>query len=125
MVIASCGNLPFNYTISEVNIMLDVIINKVHSTISVVPENNRIQTIGQNSNAKEDTDYVAIRPLLTNLIKSYLPQVSQNTTMNLNTINPNDQNTYNLNAFAMMVIVKLGTALLDNVTILNVMESPH
>ena len=68
----------------------------------------------------EDSDYAAIRPLLTDLIKSSLslfPLVPP-TGMDM-MISQNPQNlqntTYNLNAFAMMVIVKLGTDLLDTV----------
>ena len=117
MVIASSSTLPFNYTFADINSFEGIVINRINSSISVVPENSRIQTIGQNLNVKfsdyekEDPDYKAIRPLLSNLIKSYLAEL----------VGKGSQNaTYNLNAFSMMVIVKLGTALLDTLTILDI-----
>jgi hypothetical protein len=119
MVIASCGTLPFSYTIADINLFNVFSINRVNSTISVVPENNRIKSIGQISpGAIEDADYAAIRPLLTDLIKSSLalfPLVQPTGMDMMISQNPIQNTTYNLNAFAMMVIVKLGTALLDTV----------
>lgn len=128
MVIASCSALPFSYSITNIDINLKqpLLVKSVNSTISVTAENNRIDTIGiimpkPSEQLYEDTDYSTIRPLLTSLIKLFLPRVvlpfgaspfpngDKNQTQT-------EQNTlYNLNAFSIMLIVKLGTALLDNV----------